>query len=136
MNEQIYADLMQRFDQLAVRLVEVSKEYGPEVVDAALWIARIEAASVLMEGLVWAGTVALCVWLIRFILRKSRNPKWGDDEDFILRHEPWVVAVSAPICGVGAGVIGAIVNLSNLWAWVGVIEPKLWIAKRLLESVV
>lgn len=116
------ADAVEAF---AVKLGELSTEYGPEVVDAALWIARIDALSIL-------GSTAIIFLIGIFLaLNIKKAMAWS------IKVEPdW----DSPLAIWGYAVAGAslillfvaTVRLFNPWPWVGIIEPQLWIAKRVL----
>lgn len=107
----------------ADKLGELAKQYGPEVADAAFALARIDAISTLL-------TPFLCLVLCSAALRWAWKPAWEwSDKD---KYGDREFAVFMGLCVLGVGVLTSFFMLADVWAWVGIFEPKLWLAKRVL----
>jgi len=126
---------MDGMDQLTAMLAEVAEKYGPEVVDAGLNVARISAASILIHA-----TVGLILLFALFrvgipLTLKFRATIPDRDKNDIEFWGPTLMVwlfIGGLISSVGLGAFGAL-KIFNLWNWVGIIEPKLWIAHRVLN---
>ena len=116
------ADAIEAF---ATKLQSLASEYGPEVVDAALWVARVDALQKITLAVLLAVLAAIAWGTVRPLIRwgKKVDPNWESP---------------APALGYLSGILGSILGLIALikifdpWPWVGVIEPQIWIAKRVL----
>lgn len=109
----------------AIKLQNLSAEYGPEVVDAALWVARIDALAVI------GATVAILIAGIVLGLNTKTARAWSK------KVEPnWEspLAVWGGLVGLSSIVLLTMgtIRILNPWPWVGIIEPQLWIAKKVL----
>jgi hypothetical protein len=141
----------QAADQIAAKMAELAQQYGPDVVNAAVEVARISAIQSLVPPVI---ALAL-MWTVAIVLfRFSRNlaekyNKWRalyeneretrasvtaklgyPEPDEILSN----VTLTASL-GLGFLSIFPIYAITNVWAWVGIFEPKLYIAHRVLEKL-
>lgn len=113
------------FSAFANKIETLATEYGPEVVDMALWVARIDALQVLSVTFL---LVVLAVISALFVKPLNKWAKRVDPE----------FETPAPLLGYVAGltsiVLGFIfiLRVFDPWPWVGVIEPQLWIARHVL----
>ena len=126
---------MDGMDQLTVMLAEVAEEYGPEVVDVGLNVARISAAASLVSA---AFGLTLLFLLFRVgipLNKKYRSSLPERDRNDVEFWGPtmvsWLVA-GMVVFGISFGGFKA-GKFFDLWNWVGVIEPKLWIAHEILK---
>lgn len=126
-------------DQLAAKMAELAQQYGPEAIDAGLAVARIEAAQGIVKGFVFLIVSAvfsfICYKLTKIGFNLARIYKLPETS-YSAPDGTWQIAVG--ICaGVLASITGItfVVALSDIWNWVGIFEPKLWIAHRLLDGV-
>lgn len=109
--------------QFADKLGDLAKQYGPDVVNGALEIARIDALSQLVPSILFLAVLAYFGGNATQYLRKLFDE--GDD------------ALAIPLLVVG-GIITAVLGLCaiatvcDVWVWVGVFEPKLYLAKKIL----
>lgn len=108
-------------DVLTAKLGELATQYGPDVVDAALMVARVEAGQFLIFGV-----VALVISAVFFpIARRAQksDPSWNTPKACFF----WILTLT-PLAASAK-------HLLDVWNWVGLFEPKLWIARRLLDGV-
>lgn len=133
--EQVLEDkligMLDALENGAVQVGEQVVKYSPEVADAALWVIRIDSAQALLSSLAW---LFVCVIPAIFFYKlakkfaKEENGKHGDAEAVL-----WSGAFSAIFTG--AAMIPAS-GLFNLWNWIGMFEPKLKLAKDIIERVI
>jgi len=110
-------------DELAKRFAELAEKYGPNVADAAMRAARMEAYSSMVSGalclLVAAGMVLAGRWLWR--LAHDDNSGW--DEDWTIGAcVLWGLAFFIAIPGIWSFI--------DPWVWATLSNPELWIAKK------
>lgn len=112
----------------ADKLTELTKQYGPDVAHAALSLARVDAINSLVPHIVAAiAFVLLWRWVSAHIAKTKTNR--GERYDFTDCNP--VVLIGGGMAVFISGLIAS-VGLFNVWAWVGIFEPKLWLAKRIL----
>lgn len=109
-------------EAFAAKLDTLAQEYGPEVIDAALAVARIEAADRILGQLAAIAVTLALVWAARGCWRAHVK----DDE-----NPAFIIGLVASVAA-GAFCSMAFLITASIWPWVGIIEPKLWIAKRVL----
>lgn len=133
--EQKSVELLDKADgaitAFAEKLGDLAEQYGPEVADAALMVARVDAANAVLPPLVLLLFVFAPLAIISpFSIRRAvMLDKAGNTSGMA------IVYGSGGIIGCLVGGMGALTCLFatfNLWAWVGIFEPKLWIAKKVL----
>lgn len=113
-------------ERLTEKLAELAAQYGPDVVNAAIEVARITALRPIIGGAVCA---VVSYVLLRFSIKAFQTAK-ADDWD----NPVYIVGCGfSGIISSGFGTAAAI-YLFDVWNWVGVFEPKLWIAHRILEK--
>lgn len=118
---------------LTDKLAEIGQQYGPQVVDAGLAVARIEAAQGLVLGVplvcvaIAAARYAPSQFALSSEITKAKDERYGRDEEV----STFIRGVVSTGVGGVCGVWGLILTL-DLWRWVGVLEPKLWIAHKIL----
>lgn len=127
------ADAIEAF---AGKLEALGVEYGPDVVDAALGVARVSAASEIVTGFVLTacGAVGLRFgWPLASngikLARRYMKPDYpvNGPDGFAL------AAVGSVGCVISCIVLMiGLLELIDVWPWVGIFEPKLWIAKQVL----
>lgn len=113
-------------EKLSEKLAQLAEQYGPDVVDAGLAVARVTAAQKLLYGLIAVIGSTAFFWIARYLVRKVRDENW--DEFFGIGG----IFISGALGLFFA--IGGLIDLLSIWNWVGVFEPKLWIAHRILEK--
>lgn len=123
----------------ADKLGEMAKQYGPDVADAALQMARVDAAQGLVYGTLCGLAAITCAYYGRWFWKTSRaahnyyqltSTPVSDRSCEVSGNFSTLSTLSA-LMGIGF-TIAAIALLSDIWRWVGIFEPKLWLAKRIL----
>lgn len=123
----------------ADKLAELANQYGPEVADAALQMARIDAASPFMWAipLMAASCVTICIGY-RFLkkgFKQAEEREKAIDSPHYYKINDGVASGVVGFVIIAASIFGLIASgqvMLNLWRWVGIFEPKLWLAKRIL----
>lgn len=129
MTDKLEAKALEMVDQLSAKLSALAVQYGPDVVDAGLAVARLDAA----QSLLWTAAMIVVVLSIRHIARslhaeiKTHNDA-GDTKEAKRSKDAWVIAlcIQFPLS------IWVVVRLLNIWTWTGLVDPKLYIAARIL----
>lgn len=113
------------FEAFAGKIDTLATEYGPEVVDTVLWVARIDALQIL------SATLLLAVLALLFGLATKPIAGWTKKID-----PDWdsPLPLLGYLSGAACIVLGfiALLRVFDPWPWVGVVEPQLWIAKQIL----
>lgn len=113
----------------AVKIGEGVVKYSPDVADAALWVVRIDALENIVFWLLFFTLFTLPLVYIKsiwaFLVSKRDDT---DDASVILGR-----------CGVGCCAITAVIsffNLTTIWYWVALFEPKLYLAKQIIKATI
>ena len=122
------------------KLAAIAAEHGPATVELALMAARIDAAKGLVTGALGAFLLAAGA-LLSFRnaapwMQAINQSTWGDsrEERDAAEGRMWHHGPRALI-GLPMGILGILLaadNIFDIWRWAGVIEPKLWLAKKVL----
>ena len=98
---------------------ELAKQYAPDVVNAGLTVVQISAFSEIVIGVVLLAVSIGGFFAARWVWKKT-------DDEFC--------AGLAGAAALGAGIASG-VHLLSVWTWVGIFNPKLYIAYKLFEKV-
>lgn len=117
-------------DKWAERLADVMAQYGPDAATFALEVGRVGALREIAYGSAWAavavGAMLSTKWLVAATRRLYDNGRSGGEE-----IGPGILA--AVFMGLTAGAsIAALNSLLNLYAWVGIWRPEVYLAARAL----
>ena len=117
------------------KLPQLATQYGPDVADVAdveLLAARVDAASGIVAGVASVAAAVAFAFALRYSIREHSDAV-GDEERCSRDEEiPWFFAMIGSGLGAAfASIIGAAMLL-NVWRWVGIFEPKVWLAGKLL----
>lgn len=94
--------------------------------ELAISAARVDAASGLAYGFCWA----LLLVPVGLLLRRLWKIKMNYENEVPLGIGRGACCVAALILS-----IAAMENLFSVWNWVGLIEPKLYLAHQIIERV-
>lgn len=108
--------------ELLGKLEDLSTEYAPEVIDAAAASVQVTAAQQLVYGVVWLIVGLICVWGVK---KAYTNP-----DGFTEGGACVVIVVGCVVSFVS--IIMVIFNLTDLWTYVALINPKLALAHKIL----
>lgn len=119
------------------KMVELAKQYGPDVADAALQMARVDAAQGLVKAAIILIASSAAMWLAWYLYKLEipfkQNEAYSsriDDNS----EKRFFKSIAAIIIGISSSFVfvSGMIDFCNLWRWVGIFEPKLWLAKRVL----
>ncbi len=126
--EQKVVEILDAAQQGAVKVGETIIQYSPDVANAFLAIVRIEGLAKLIPSILIL--VACCVFYRSFI----RMWKWALSRyHYSIDRHLFACIASAIIC---VFVIHALFCILNIWNWVAIFEPKLWLAKQLVDKLI
>lgn len=112
-------------DAMTAKLATLAEKYGPEAIDAGLSVVRIKGASELIVGAAGIAVSVGAAGLARWAITRLGKAEPIDQDGY------GFVAVASFFAMVGSAVF-SLHRLLDIWNWVAVFEPKLWIAKKLL----
>jgi len=133
MSDKLEAKALELVDQLSAKLATLATQYGPEVVDAGLAVARLDAAQKLIAGAacavvtVVAGRFAARKGIPAFAQARVSECGWSDSKCLWF----WFGS-AAPLALATAASLAAASRLLSVWTWAGIFDPKLYIAARVL----
>jgi hypothetical protein len=107
------------------KLAQLATQYGPDVADVALLAARVDAASTLVTGAVCVISSACVAYFIAYRATVEVNEASDGSVPEI------IPAIVGTFVAAGFAFAG-IPRLTSVWAWVGIFEPKVWLAGKLL----
>ena len=135
------ATLEQTVEIAADRLIKAVDAYGPKATELVLETGRIAAAQSIVYSIVSLiiGVVLLVVgtrlavrWFKTFKeIEKEKGDRYHNDEEF-----KYVIGTAISSFAVVAGSITTfcgVVSMFNLWMWVGLWRPELYLAVKLLK---
>lgn len=107
-------------------------EYGPDVVNAVLWVIRIDNLQSLVIGLLF---LIIYVIILRFLWINVIKKEYLRCDREIINMDTGTIFVP--------GLVGVIITFMvfgltsvpkvfDAWTYVGIVEPKLWIAKQVI----
>lgn len=118
-------------EQLAEKMAELGQQYGPQVVDLALNVYRIQA----IQSLAW-GALGLALTITTIVMMAAtlkRLTPWVESDEHPYSDRPIVYLLWA-IGGASIGIPSFIVSLRlfSVWSWVGIWHPEVLMAKQVL----
>lgn len=126
----------EKLGEVIDKLTKLAETHGGQAADLAVGVARAEAFITVFIGVVvcvLAGVgFALCLKLFRQAIKEASKEKqeWSDDRidvAFVFSILPGLACFIA-FCTHLFG------NVLNGWAWVGLWEPKVYLAKQIMRA--
>lgn len=108
-------------------LEDLTKTYAPQAVEAGLTVIKIEGYQKIGLGLF----SMFFLWIPVVLMGKATQPhraKAHSDAAWLVYLLTWGGCGFFWVCG--------LFSLLNIWNWVAIIEPKLWIAHRVFEKFI
>lgn len=139
--------LVEMLDALQNGVVTVGEQvvkYGPDVADTALWVVRIDGIGSLLPAmlltpiLLWGSVKAAkkSIWHAQGLRKYLSTPTPKDREFQHFQGCEFRVILLGGVSLVAGGIaVHQIFKLLDVWNWVAVIEPKLWLAKQIIATV-
>lgn len=112
------------------QLEALARQYTPDVIDAAINVTRIDGVAAVVGGML----MLVCVWpvcvaglrLHKFFSKKQKEDRYSDWELGVMS-----VQICTPMAIALLVIFGAVLVL-DVWNWVAIFEPKLFIAKQIM----
>lgn len=127
--EQKVVNMLDALEKGAVHVGDVVVKYSPDVAEATLMVVRIDGVSSIATGVV-AGVLCYLwfVWANK-LRKKADEASYADSALF---------GTASVVCFVGSVVAFSVsmINLLDVWNWVAVFEPKLYLAKQIIKAAV
>ena len=126
MEDTVLTLIDERVLQIAAKLTELGEQYGPDVVDAALMVVRIDAGQEILISIVW-----LILAVVGYRYSRWAWPRIPDWNDPTFQNVSALLSVTAIPLGLLISALGFV----QIWTWVAIFDPKLAVAKRILDGV-
>ena len=123
--------LGEKGSQYITGLEELTKEYAPQAVDAGFMVIKLHG----YQNLVFGGFLVVFLWIpIVWVWKITATDVKEETDPYGIPDGAIAARVVVSIIGISGMLIGG-GKLLNLWNWVAIIEPKLWIAHRVFEKL-
>lgn len=106
----------------------LGEKYGPEVIDSALWVVRINGINNILSNVLGVVLAAGTVWVCWHYGLKE----WRAHDDKENTNPAIIMSTSFGILFGSIIFIICASSVLNIWHWVAIFEPRLWIARKLL----
>lgn len=108
--------------------------YGPQAVDAVLWVVRVDAIQYLVLG--WVMFLMFLTSVI-FVWTGFSNRKWLERWDKMGEGRTFVTFILGVITLVVTFILGvnSIPRITNVWEYTAVAKPELYLAKQAVDIV-
>lgn len=120
-------------DKWADKLGEVISQYGPDAADMALELGRIGAIHVIASGV---GNAVVSAGLAYVVFRLGIVVRDENKKDIFKQRDGVLVGgfIGGAIAAVGSVLAGAVAisQISNVYAWVGLFRPEIFLAAKAL----
>lgn len=127
--DKIFDKLVDVVELLSTKLTEVAKEYGPDLIDTALMVIRLDGGSEIFYGFL---LLTISFLVIKFVALPAYKKCIETD---------WECVPSIPITIIGFAVaillaIPGMIQAFSFWSWVALIEPKYYVAHKIVDKVI
>lgn len=123
-----FIEMLDAIQNGAAKIGDATIEYAPDVADALLWVVRIDSAEPLLAGFALLIGVIFCI--------KPMKQAWKWAKKYSLESDGLsYVAISPLVATFCAAALETFRRLTDVWNWIGVIEPKLKVAKMIVDGV-
>lgn len=112
---------------LTKALAEIGEKYGSDVVDAGLNIARITAGQSILYGIFCLVIAIICGRIVKKWVNIMTEERYKNNPP-----DRYILGTIFAGFGLATSGIAAVVLLIDIWGWVGLVEPKLWIAHKII----
>lgn len=123
--EQKVVDILDALQSGAVEIGGKVVKYAPDIADTVLLVTRVNGIQTLFSSLVFGVLLGVCsVKLWAWAAKEKKEDKWSTPADGIYFLSGFSLLLSAL----------SFAQLIRVWTWVQVFEPKLYIAKQIIDS--
>lgn len=122
------ANVEQTIVDAADKLVKAVEVYGPKATSLVLETGRMAAMQDLARGFAFLVVAGICFSLAVVCFKKAAKAPAHDD--FAVIHFIGMIVSSFALL---FSVIGALINLVDVFAWIGLQHPEIYLAAKLLK---
>jgi hypothetical protein len=127
--------LTDKASQYINALEEITKQYAPDVVNGALVVVQLSGVGEIAPALLYGLVFPLCVWwFFWFFNQKPKTETYHEKRWDYYEPGPQIIGGSVIFVG-GILWIAAVCIVLDIWNWIRIFEPKLWIAYKILEKL-
>ena len=120
------------FEAVSKTLTNAVTEYGPQAVEAVLWVIRLDHIQILATGVLWL-IVLLVFWFKWWKVLKADYAKNNNRVEY-MSTQVCVPTFFALFFTVIIS-LNPVVEIFNVWNYVAVAKPEMWIAKQVVVKV-
>ena len=131
-------DKLASLEGKAVELIEkfesIAEQHGPQAIELGLDAVRIIGLQNVVGHVVLLFIILLCIYAAKKIWLVGENWNPEDHDGHTAGHDFWPYGPFGIVC-MGAFVIGVAlaVRLFNIWGWVALFYPELWLVGKLFR---
>lgn len=121
-------NIEQMITDAADKMMQAVEAYGPKATELVLETGRVAAMQEIVSGFVFLLVLLIACGIGAICIRQIVNlPKYDDAKI------GWSFGVG--VCGIAAaiGLIGGLIGLVNMFAWVGIRHPEIYLAAKLFR---
>jgi hypothetical protein len=115
-------------DAALAKLSALVSAHGAQAVETAIHVQQIDSINSLTGILGWGTMVGFFLWGARWCRKRL-----DDVNDY--DGDAWGIATGMCFVAAGGFMIPTLVSLLNVWAWIGLFNPKLALAHTILEKI-
>jgi hypothetical protein len=126
--EEKLVSMLDALEKGAVQVGDAVVKYSPDVAEATLAVVQIDAAGKLIIGTLCTIAAYVAYRVARWGIKEFVNDMVGAEDGLIAPSIVFGVLFFVP------PFIGAIIYLADIWNWVAIFEPKLYLAKQIIKA--
>lgn len=116
-------------EKFASKIEEILEEYGPDAVELTEQVGRVGAIDDLVPGLV---ALIIAIFSVISFAWVAKRAKRADEEEDASIVGPCVFAGMIAFVASLVSLIVTFGELVDVWAWVGLAHPEVWLASKML----
>ncbi len=128
------AEIQFNVDEALAKAGELVAKHGPQVIDGAAQVVRINAVQSLLTGALAGGLLYGGIRAFSFFAQKAKAAY--DEDDLGMPMIGWGVLIGVDVIACGIATAFTLGNIFDVWAWVALFNPKLALAHQLLARFV
>jgi hypothetical protein len=117
----------------AIHIGDQIIKYSPDAVDVVLWVVRINGIESVIRTCLFGGISVVSWVLCRMFYKWNRKACEEKDNKSCEDWVGWMCVTG--IMGAGATLIFLFI-LCSVWDWVAIFQPKLFLAKEIMQSII
>ena len=122
------ANVEQTIVDAADKLVKAVEVYGPKATSLVLETGRVAAMQDIARGFAFLAVACVCFAIAVICVKKSAKLTEQD-----IAEPLYFIGMMVSSFGLLFSVIGALINLVDVFAWIGLQHPEIYLAAKLLK---